>query len=58
VTQSGVRVRGRAVVLTAGTFLNGLIHIGLKHYAAGRAGDPPSTALAERLRELQLPQGG
>jgi len=57
VTQSGVRFRGRAVVLTAGTFLNGLIHIGLKHYPAGRAGDPPSVSLATRLRELQLPQG-
>jgi tRNA uridine 5-carboxymethylaminomethyl modification enzyme len=57
VTQSGVRFRGRAVVLTAGTFLNGLIHIGLKKHPAGRAGDPPSVSLAERLRELQLPQG-
>jgi tRNA uridine 5-carboxymethylaminomethyl modification enzyme len=57
VTQSGVRFRGRAVVLTAGTFLNGLIHIGLKHYPAGRAGDPPSVSLATRLREMQLPQG-
>jgi len=57
VTQSGIRFRGRAVVLTAGTFLNGLIHIGLKNHAAGRAGDPPSISLAARLRELTLPQG-
>ncbi len=57
VTQSGIRFRGRAVVLTAGTFLNGLVHIGLKNYAAGRAGDPPSISLAGRLRELKLPQG-
>ena len=57
VTQSGIRFRGRAVVLTAGTFLNGLIHIGLKNHAAGRAGDPPSISLAARLRELALPQG-
>src|SRR2546423_4632890 len=42
VTQSGIVFRGRAVVLTAGTFLNGLIHVGLQHYAAGRAGDPPA----------------
>ncbi len=56
-TQSGVRFRGRAVVLTAGTFLNGLVHIGLQHYAAGRAGDPSSLSLAARLRELKLPQG-
>jgi tRNA uridine 5-carboxymethylaminomethyl modification enzyme len=57
VTQSGIRFRGRAVVLTAGTFLNGLVHIGLTSYAAGRAGDPPSVSLAARLRELRLPQG-
>jgi tRNA uridine 5-carboxymethylaminomethyl modification enzyme len=57
VTQSGIRFRGRAVVLTAGTFLNGLVHIGLKSHAAGRAGDPPSISLAARLRELKLPQG-
>ncbi|GAB4469979.1 MAG: tRNA uridine-5-carboxymethylaminomethyl(34) synthesis enzyme MnmG [Burkholderiaceae bacterium] len=57
VTQSGIRFRGRAVVLTAGTFLNGLIHIGLQHYSAGRAGDPPAISLAARLRELKLPQG-
>jgi tRNA uridine 5-carboxymethylaminomethyl modification enzyme len=57
VTQSGIRFRAHAVVLTAGTFLNGLVHIGLKNYAAGRAGDPPSISLAARLRELKLPQG-
>ncbi|HEU0204803.1 MAG TPA: tRNA uridine-5-carboxymethylaminomethyl(34) synthesis enzyme MnmG [Burkholderiaceae bacterium] len=57
VTQSGIRFRARAVVLTAGTFLNGLIHIGLQHYAAGRAGDPPAISLAARLKELALPQG-
>jgi tRNA uridine 5-carboxymethylaminomethyl modification enzyme len=57
ITQSGIRFRGRTVVLTAGTFLNGLIHIGLQHYSAGRAGDPPSTSLAARLKELKLPQG-
>ena len=56
-TQSGIRFRARAVVLTAGTFLNGLVHIGLQSYAAGRAGDPPSISLAARLRELKLPQG-
>ena len=57
VTQSGIRFRARAVVLTAGTFLNGLIHIGLQHYSAGRAGDPPAIWLAARLKELRLPQG-
>jgi tRNA uridine 5-carboxymethylaminomethyl modification enzyme len=57
VTQAGIRFRARAVVLTAGTFLNGLIHIGLEHHAGGRAGDPPSISLAARLRELKLPQG-
>ncbi len=57
VTQSGIRFRARAVVLTAGTFLNGLIHIGLKNYSAGRAGDPPAISLGARLKEMQLPQG-
>ena len=57
ITQSGIRFQARAVVLTAGTFLDGKIHIGLDHYAAGRAGDPPAVSLARRLRELQLPQG-
>jgi len=57
VTQAGIRFHGRTLVLTAGTFLNGLVHIGLQNYAAGRAGDPPSVSLAARLKELQLPQG-
>ena len=57
VTQSGIRFYGSTVVLTAGTFLNGLIHIGLKNYAAGRAGDPAALSLAARLKEMQLPQG-
>jgi len=57
VTQLGLVFKARAVVLTAGTFLNGLIHVGLNHYSAGRAGDPPSVSLAARLKELQLPQG-
>jgi len=57
VTQSGIRFRARAVVVTAGTFLNGLVHIGLTNYSAGRAGDPPSLSLAARLKELKLPQG-
>ncbi|NLY28337.1 MAG: tRNA uridine-5-carboxymethylaminomethyl(34) synthesis enzyme MnmG [Alcaligenaceae bacterium] len=57
ITQTGIRFRGRAVVLTAGTFLNGRVHIGLDNYSAGRAGDPPAISLAQRLRELKLPQG-
>ncbi|WP_431264461.1 tRNA uridine-5-carboxymethylaminomethyl(34) synthesis enzyme MnmG [Roseateles chitinivorans] len=57
VTQSGLRFRARAVVLTAGTFLDGKIHIGLENYAAGRAGDPPAVSLSGRLKELKLPQG-
>jgi tRNA uridine 5-carboxymethylaminomethyl modification enzyme len=57
VTQVGIRFRSRAVVLTAGTFLDGKIHVGLNHYAAGRAGDPPAISLSSRLKELQLPQG-
>ena len=57
VTQLGVRFQAAAVVLTAGTFLNGLIHVGLENYRAGRFGDPPSLSLAARLRELQLPVG-
>ena len=57
VTQLGVRFEARAVVLTAGTFLNGLIHVGLDNYTGGRMGDPPSVSLAARLRELQLPVG-
>ncbi|MFM4822895.1 tRNA uridine-5-carboxymethylaminomethyl(34) synthesis enzyme MnmG [Aeromonas hydrophila] len=54
VTQSGIRINGKTVVLTVGTFLNGLIHIGMENYRGGRAGDPPSIALAQRLRELPL----
>ncbi|NJI10043.1 tRNA uridine-5-carboxymethylaminomethyl(34) synthesis enzyme MnmG [Aeromonas veronii] len=54
VTQSGIRISGKTVVLTVGTFLNGLIHIGMENYNGGRAGDPPSIALAQRLRELPL----
>jgi tRNA uridine 5-carboxymethylaminomethyl modification enzyme len=57
VTQIGIRFRARAVVLTAGTFLDGKIHVGLEHYAAGRAGDPPAQRLSARLKELKLPQG-
>ena len=57
VTQLGIRFQASAVVLTAGTFLNGLIHVGLQNYSGGRMGDPPSVSLAARLRELQLPQG-
>ncbi len=57
VTQIGVRFRARAVVLTAGTFLDGRIHVGLQNYSAGRAGDPPAVSLSARLKELKLPQG-
>jgi len=57
VTQIGIRFLGRTVILTAGTFLDGKIHVGLQHYAAGRAGDPPALTLSARLKELQLPQG-
>ena len=57
VTQIGLRFRSRTVVLTAGTFLDGKIHVGLNNYAAGRAGDPPAVSLSARLKELQLPQG-
>jgi tRNA uridine 5-carboxymethylaminomethyl modification enzyme len=57
VTQIGVRFRGRCVVLTAGTFLAGLVHVGLQNYRAGRAGDPAALTLAARLREMQLPAG-
>jgi tRNA uridine 5-carboxymethylaminomethyl modification enzyme len=53
----GVRFRGRTVVLTAGTFLDGRIHVGLQNYSAGRAGDPPAVSLSARLKELKLPQG-
>ncbi len=57
VTQAGIRFTAEAVVLTAGTFLAGKIHVGLENYAAGRAGDPPAITLAARLRELKLPVG-
>ncbi|MFG6414500.1 tRNA uridine-5-carboxymethylaminomethyl(34) synthesis enzyme MnmG [Roseateles sp. DC23W] len=57
VTQAGIRFRARAVVLTAGTFLDGRVHVGLQNYAAGRAGDPPAVSLSARLKELKLPQG-
>ena len=57
VTQVGIRFRSKAVVLTAGTFLDGKIHVGLNNYAAGRAGDPPAVSLSARLKELKLPQG-
>ncbi|MFA5081460.1 MAG: tRNA uridine-5-carboxymethylaminomethyl(34) synthesis enzyme MnmG [Hydrogenophilaceae bacterium] len=56
-TQLGLVFRCRAVVLTAGTFLAGLIHVGLEHFPAGRMGDPPAVSLAARLRELNLPAG-
>ena len=57
ITQVGIRFAARAVVLTAGTFLDGKIHVGLQSHSAGRAGDPPAVALSARLRELKLPQG-
>lgn len=57
VTQVGLKFRARAVVLTAGTFLDGKIHVGLQNYSGGRAGDPPATSLSSRLKELKLPQG-
>jgi tRNA uridine 5-carboxymethylaminomethyl modification enzyme len=57
VTQLGLRFKSKTVVLTTGTFLSGLIHVGLTHYQGGRAGDPPSLSLASRLRELNLPVG-
>ena len=57
VTQVGIAFRSRTVVLTAGTFLDGKIHVGLNNYPAGRAGDPPAVSLSARLKELKLPQG-
>jgi tRNA uridine 5-carboxymethylaminomethyl modification enzyme len=57
VTQLGIRFEASAVVLTAGTFLDGLIHVGLEHYAGGRMGDPAAVSLAARLKELALPRG-
>ena len=56
-TQLGIRFRGRTVVLTAGTFLSGRVHVGLQNYEAGRVGDPAAVTLATRLREMQLPAG-
>lgn len=56
-TQLGIRFNGRAVVLTAGTFLGGLIHVGLENYRGGRAGDSAATTLSLKLRELNLPVG-
>ena len=57
VTQVGICFRAKTVVLTAGTFLDGKIHVGLQNYSAGRAGDPPAMSLSVRLKELKLPQG-
>lgn len=57
VTQIGLRFLSKSVVLTAGTFLGGLVHVGLQNYSAGRAGDPPAISLAARLREIGLPAG-
>lgn len=57
ITATGVRFNAHAVVLTSGTFLGGVIHVGLKHQSGGRAGDMPSIRLAHRLRELNLPVG-
>ncbi|MEY4929115.1 MAG: hypothetical protein RL279_854, partial [Pseudomonadota bacterium] len=57
VTQIGLRFKSQALVLTAGTFLGGLVHVGMKSYSAGRAGDPPAISLAARLREIGLPAG-
>lgn len=57
VTQAGIKFLGKTVILTAGTFLDGKIHVGLTHYSAGRAGDSPAISLSARLKELRLPQG-
>lgn len=57
VTQTNVRIYSKTVIITAGTFLHGLIHVGLEHYPAGRVGDPASIKLAERLIDLGLPKG-
>ena len=57
ITQVGIRFLGTCVVLTAGTFLAGKIHVGMQNYSGGRAGDPPANTLSARLRELQLPVG-
>ncbi len=57
VTQIGLRFQAKAIILTAGTFLNGRVHVGLDNYQAGRAGDPAAVTLARRLREMKLPVG-
>ncbi|CAM3688604.1 tRNA uridine-5-carboxymethylaminomethyl(34) synthesis enzyme MnmG [Polynucleobacter brandtiae] len=57
ITQMGLEFTAKKVVLTAGTFLNGKIHVGLNNYAGGRAGDPAAVSLSDRLKELKLPQG-
>ena len=57
ITQSGIEFTGKTVILTVGTFLDGKLHVGMSNYPGGRAGDPPSVKLAERLRELDLPVG-
>ena len=57
ITQVGIRFNAKTVVLTAGTFLAGKIHVGMQNYSAGRAGDPPALTLSARLRELKLPVG-
>ncbi|MDP1933831.1 MAG: tRNA uridine-5-carboxymethylaminomethyl(34) synthesis enzyme MnmG [Nitrosomonas sp.] len=57
ITQLNIRIYARAVILTVGTFLGGLAHIGKTHFKAGRAGDPPSLSLAQRLREMEFPAG-
>lgn len=57
ITQVGIRFRAKTVVLTAGTFLDGRIHVGLQNHSGGRAGDPPAVSLSARLKELKLPQG-
>ena len=57
ITQVGIQFSASTVILTAGTFLDGKIHVGLNNYAAGRAGDPPAVSLSARLKELKLPQG-
>ena len=57
VTQMGITFRSKTVVLTAGTFLDGRVHVGLRNHAAGRAGDPPAVTLSARLKDLGLPQG-
>ncbi len=57
VTNLGLRFSAKTIVLTAGTFLSGLIHVGMSNYPAGRAGDPPSIMLANKLRDLNLPVG-